>query len=171
MKRYGQPQVVNRKNLIALIKSQSHPRRRSCLGRIESYSFMVLCVHWEPVDTNKNCGMNLEYIASHLPQRMRSNWGIKVYRMAPNRARLLDLAKWLDEVVIGKMMTRPIYSNIEFHSRKENWKEALFEETGILFGKKLLVFHKNTPPPVHQTETPPPSSPSVLTRSKLTKCA
>jgi hypothetical protein len=55
-------------------------------------------------------GMTLDHVVSRLPQRMRSNWGIKVYRMAPNRATLLDLAKWIDEMVMGEMMTRPTSS-------------------------------------------------------------
>jgi hypothetical protein len=54
--------------------------------------------------------MTLEHVVSRLSQRMRSNWGIKVYRMAPNRATLLDLAKWIDEIVMGEMMTRPTSS-------------------------------------------------------------
>jgi hypothetical protein len=107
-------------------------------------------------------GMTLEHIVSRLPQRLRSSWGIKVYRMTPNRATLLDLTKWLDEMVMCEMMTRPTSSKhaSPFKERKPEGSPFV-KKPASLFGKKPLVFHTNTPPPVHQIPTSPPSTPSV----------
>lgn len=52
-------------------------------------------------------GRTLEHKVSHLPPRMRGSWGVKVYGMTPTQATLKDLAKWIDEMVMGELMTRP----------------------------------------------------------------
>ncbi len=37
-------------------------------------------------------GMTLEIVVDKLPHRLRSSWGMKVYKIAPKRATLKDLA-------------------------------------------------------------------------------
>jgi hypothetical protein len=107
-------------------------------------------------------GMTLEHVVSRLPQRMRSTWGAKVYRMAPDRATLLDLAKWIDEMVMGEMMTRPTSSKHSSSYKEKKPKGSPFlKKPSSLFDKKPLVFHTTSPPPVHQNASASPSSPSA----------
>ena len=117
-------------------------------------------------------GMTLEHVVSRLPQRMRSTWGVKVYRIAPNRATLLDLAKWIDEMVMGEMMTRPTSSKHATPYKEKKPEGSLFlKKPASLFDKKPLVFHTTSPPPVHQNPSALPSSPSAPRKSNLRKCA
>jgi hypothetical protein len=173
-KRYGQPQVVARSHLMALMNLSAirddDPYALAKLNRTPHGAMHALRNGGYQQDLES--GMTLEHIVSRLPQRMRSNWGIKVYRMTPNRATLLDLAKWLDEMVMGEMMTRPISSKhaSPFKERKPEGS-PFFKKPASLFGKKPLLFHTTTPPTGHQTSTSPPSSPSVSRISNLKKCA
>ncbi|KZS07338.1 Uncharacterized protein APZ42_028883 [Daphnia magna] len=108
-KRYGQPQVVARSHLMALMNLPSirdddsealAKLNRTLLGAMHA---LRTCGYEQDLES----GMTLEHVVSRLPPRMRSSWGVKVYRMTPTRIILKDLAKWIDEMVMGELMTTP----------------------------------------------------------------
>ena len=89
-KRYGQPQVVARSHLMALMNlptvKDDDPHALAKLNRTLHGAMHALRTGGYEQDLDS--GMTLEHVVSRLPQRMRSTWGVKVYRMAPNRATL-----------------------------------------------------------------------------------
>ncbi|KAI9555924.1 hypothetical protein GHT06_018461 [Daphnia sinensis] len=108
-KRYGQPQVVARSHLMALMNLPSirddDSEELAKLNRTLHGAMHALRTGGYEQDLES--GMTLEHVVSRLPPRMRSSWGVKVYRMTPMRATLKDFAKWIDEMVMGELMTRP----------------------------------------------------------------
>ncbi|XP_045033908.1 uncharacterized protein LOC123475368 [Daphnia magna] len=120
-------------------------------------------------------GMTLDHVVSRLPPPMRSSWGVKVYRMTPTRATLKDLAKWIDEIVMGELMTR---SSTHRSPAPQKEKKAGGAKPSTkptpLFDKGPVVFHTSTYLPVKK---PQPSNPSenhsslpLPKRSVLKKC-
>ncbi len=173
-KRYGQPQVVARSHLMALMNlpavKHDDPYALAKLNRTLHGAMHALrtCGYEQDLES----GMTLEHVVSRSPQRMRSTWGIKVYRMAPNRATLLDLAKWIEEMVMGEMMTRPTSSkHASPYKEKKPEGSPVLKKPASLFDKKPLVFHTTSPPTVHQNPSATPSSPSAPRKSNLKKCA
>ncbi len=137
-KRYGKPQLVARSHLMTLMNlptiRDDDPHGLAKLNRTLRGAMHALKTGGCEQDLES--GMTLDHVVSRLPQRMRSNWGIKVYRMAPNRATLLDLAKWIHEKVMGEMMTRPTSSKHASLYKEKNLKGSSFlKKPAFLFDK------------------------------------
>ncbi|XP_045035173.1 uncharacterized protein LOC123475975 [Daphnia magna] len=159
-KRYGQPQVVARSHLMVLMNLPSirdddsealAKLNRTLLGAMHA-------LRTGGYEQDLESGMTLEHVVSRLSPRMRSSWGVKVYRMTPTRATLKDLAKWIDEMVMGELMTRPS-THISPAPQKEKKAGGSLSSTKPtpLFGKGPVVFHTSTSLPVKKSQ---PSNPS-----------
>ncbi|KAI9555018.1 hypothetical protein GHT06_020312 [Daphnia sinensis] len=118
-------------------------------------------------------GMPLEHVVSRLPPRMRGSWGVKVYRMTPTRATLKDLAKWIDEMVMGELMTRPSsHRSPAPQKEKKSGSAKPSTKPTPLFGKGPVVFHTSTSPPVNNQHSghPSESNSSSLKKGVIKKC-
>ena len=115
-KRYGQPQVVARAHLTSLMNLPTlKDDDYSELGKFSrTLHGAMYALRTGGYEQDLEAGMTLEHVVRKLPPRMRSTWGIKVYRMTPERATLKHLAHWLDEIVMGEMMTR------SYHGQPKN---------------------------------------------------
>ncbi|XP_045034645.1 uncharacterized protein LOC123475716 [Daphnia magna] len=174
-KRYGQPQVVARSHLMALMNLPSirddDSEALAKLNRILHGAMHALRTGGYEQDLES--GMTLKHVVSRLPPRMRSSWGVKVYRMTPTRATLKDLAKWIDEMVMGELMTRPsTHRSPAPQKEKKAGSAKPSTKPTPLFGKGPVVFHTSTTPPVKKPQQSPPSesNSSSLKKGVIKKC-
>ncbi|XP_045027085.1 uncharacterized protein LOC123470615 [Daphnia magna] len=174
-KRYGQPQVVARSHLMALMNLPSIREDDSeALAKLKRTLYGAMhALRTGGYEQDLESGMTLEHVVSRLPPRMRSSWGVKVYRMTPTRATLKDLAKWIDEMVMGELMTRP--STHRFPAPQKEKKAGSAKPSTKptpLFGKGPVVFHTSTTPPVKRPQQSPPSesNSSSLKKGVIKKC-
>ncbi|KZS09232.1 Uncharacterized protein APZ42_026597 [Daphnia magna] len=160
-KRYGRPQVVTRSHLMALMNLPSirddDSEALAKLNRTLHGAMHALSTGGYEQDLES--GMTLEHVVSRLPPRMRSSWGVKVYRMTPTRAILKDLAKWIDEMVMGELMTTPFTPRSPAPQKEKK-------------AGSPVVFHTSTTPPVKKPQQSPPSesNSSSLKKGVIKKC-
>ena len=150
-KRYGNPQVVARAHLRTLMSLPSVKEddfnELSKLSRALQGAMHALVNGG--YDQDLESGISLEHVVSKLPQRLRTKWGIKIYKMTPRRATLKDLAMWLDEFVMGDMMTRMTHGPSKPKSRdsKSSKSYVLSTESDSSFaserGKCPYCSHKH----------------------------
>ncbi|KZS08018.1 Uncharacterized protein APZ42_028147 [Daphnia magna] len=98
---------------------------------------------------------------------------LKVYRMTPTRATLKDLANWIDEMVMGELMTRPSTHRSPAPQKEKKARSAKpSTKPTPLFGKGPVVFHTSTSPPVKKPQQSPPSesNSSSLKKGVIKKC-
>ncbi|KZS02851.1 Uncharacterized protein APZ42_034559 [Daphnia magna] len=174
-KRYGQPQVVTRSHLMALMHLPSiRDDDSEALAKFNrTFHGAMHALRTGGYEQDLESRMTLEHVVSHLPPRMRSSWGVKVYRMTPTRATLKDLAKWIDEMLMGELMTRPSThrSPAPQKEKKAGSAKPSTKPTPI-FGKSPVVFHTSTSPPVKKPQQSPPSesNSSSLKEGVIKKC-
>ncbi|KZS05218.1 Uncharacterized protein APZ42_031649 [Daphnia magna] len=152
-KRYGQPQVVARSHLMALMNLLSiRDDDSDALAKLNRTLHGAMhALRTGGYEQDLESGMTLEHVISRLPPRMRSSWDVKVYRMTPTRATLKDLAKWIDKMVMGELITRPSTRDIDhqLHRRKRKWEVLSLPPNQFLSLVKVLLFF--TPPQHHQS--------------------
>jgi hypothetical protein len=141
-KRYGQPQVVARAHLTSLmnlptIKEDDYSDLSKFSRTLHGAMYALRNGGYEQ---DLEAGMTLEHVVRKLPPRMRNTWGIKVYKMTPQRATLKHLAHWLDEIVMGEMMTRPCKSKNKDRSEQDS-------------GKSRTSFTSGTKPTILMTDS------------------
>ncbi|KZS09722.1 Ninjurin C-like protein [Daphnia magna] len=146
-KQYGQPQVVARSHLMALmnvpsIRDDDSEPLAKLNGTLHGAMHALRTGGYEQ---DLESGMTLKHVVSRLPPRMRSSWNLKGYRMTPTRATLKDLAKWIDEMVMGELMTRPsTHRSPSPQKEKEAGGAKSSTKPTPLFGKGPVVFHTST---------------------------
>ncbi|XP_045027087.1 uncharacterized protein LOC123470617 [Daphnia magna] len=174
-KRYGQPQVVARSHLMALMNIPLiRDDDSEALAKLKRTLHGAMhALRTGGYEQDLESGMALEHVVSRLPPRMKSSWGVKVYRMTPTRATLKDLAKWIDEMVMGDLMTRPsTHRSPAPQKEKKAGSAKPSTKPTRLFGKGPVVFHTSTTPPVKKPQQSPPSesNSSSLKKGFIKKC-
>ncbi|KZS03695.1 Uncharacterized protein APZ42_033512 [Daphnia magna] len=150
-KRYGQPQVVARSHLMALMNLPSiRDDDSEALAKLNRTLHGAMhALRTGGYEQDLESGMTLEHVFSRLPSRMRN------------------------EMVMGELMTRPpTHRSPAPQKEKKVGRAKPSTKATPLFGKGPVVFHTSTTPPVKKPQQSPPSesNSSSLKKGVIKKC-